>query len=640
MGGESNSWLAQNLAALERVRPDVVAQLRTQTERIFSPPYRCEGDPPRDGVCVNSRGHQEPMYGDGLSWEERLCDYRQRWSVARFGEPGASPDHTLLVVGMGLGGHLAPLLESVDPEGCLIVFEPDPAVFLTTLMCVDLSDALADPRLRLLTGMTPERAVDIVGEEQGWGRFLHMPHRVLIHPPAQRLYPELCCEFTDRWNETIEREGAYLCSRIGNGEIVVYNTVGNLPRLFDSPGVAALCGRFADRPALLIGAGPSLTDQLETVRRAAEGMWIVCVNSAYPILRRAGIAPHFVLALDHEPRNWDSFHGQEHDPRTHLIVDPRVDPRIPGEFPDRTFLLSWHTTTESLGSPAPPNAIPLARGGGNSLYHWIQERLGAKGTISATGSVAVAAYQLLAFWGCRPILLLGLDFAFPGEKTYAEGTIFDDEKNPRDGQIAREVPSTSGDPVGTSLTLHLYRRLLEHEIQRFGCPTWNASLGGAQIAGTETMPLDAALERIGPREPPNPADLYALAEGEDALFEHRDRIATVLKVATDDLIALVGTAGQAVRRMPDETADLPPQAVEEAERELASLRTLHPTAHYLLNELLQKALVDFEKARWECLQVPAERRGPARVERCRRALMEIVRQAIHLHSLLSDIDHV
>ncbi len=580
------------------------------------------------------------MYGDGLSWDERLRDYRERWSVARAGELGASPEHALLVLGMGLGGHLALLLESIDPEGCLVVYEPDPAVFLTALMCVDLSGVLADPRLRLLTGMTPERAVDIVGEEQSWGRFLHMPSRILIHPPALRLYPESCREFTDCWNEAIEREDAYLRSRAGHGEIVVYNTVGNLPRLFDCPGVAALYGRFADTPALLIGAGPSLTGQLETVREAAERMWIVCVNSAYPILRRAGIAPHFVLALDHEPRNWDSFNGLEHDPRTHLIVDPRTDPRIPEEFPGRTFLLSWHTTTECLGSPAPPHEIPLARGGGNSLYHWIQERLGPKGTVSATGSVAVAAYQLLALWGCRPLLLLGMDLAFPDGETYAKGTIFDDRENPRDDRIVRKIPSTSGAPVGTSVTLNLYRRLLEHEIQRFRCPTWNASLGGAQIAGTEAMALDATLERIAPRESPHPADLYALAEREDALFEHRDGVAAVLKVATGDLIALVGAAGQAVRNMPEESAYMPPQAVEAAERELATLRERHPIAHYLLNELLQKALADFEKARWEYLRLPVKRRGGARIARCRRALMEIVRQAIHLHSLLSDVNSV
>ena len=627
-------FLGDNVAALGRSRPDLSAALQAQLTGLTGPPYTVQGDPPRDMEVKSGEGSADLLYGDDLAWGERTEAYRSIWKLGSARPEARAPDHALIVLGFGLGADLRALLAELPPEGRLAVFEPDPGVFVTALMTCDLEDVLSDPRFLPLTGVPLEQAVEQIGRDLEWGRFLYLPYRILLHPSAQHFHPRVCESFVHLWNDAIEREGMYLRGRSTHGEVVARHTVANFPRLLDCPGIEPLRGAMNDTPALLVGAGPSLSRNLEVIDKATEKMLVVCVNSAYPVLRKAGIAPHVVIALDHQERNFGSFQDIDHDPRTYLVADPRIDPRIFAEFLDHAYLLSWHTTTETLGQPHPPNAIPLSRGGGNSLYHWLQERLGQKGTITATGSVAVAAYQMLAYWGCPIIALVGLDLAFPDERAYAEGTIFDDKSLPQDSQVTHSVPCTRGGKVGTSATLNLYRQLLEHEILRFGATTWNASLGGALIQGTATMPLKSVVANVEETSNPDVSGQYALACQHDPSLGRDGVLRVALRVLGDDIEGLCADARRILDECKDVDASQAPVVVETLDEGLASLREKHGIGHFILNELLQTAFVDFECARWEALSMDLADRTVADLRRRTAALEAIVTEAERLHEWL------
>ncbi len=623
-------YLAANIAALTSAHPAQAAFLKEKTRGLASAPYQLCGDPPRDALCLNEAGESLRLFDDaqcGLEAES----YRIVWSL---GDATSSDlPSSLIVVGMGLCESLSSLQARLHPEGRLIVIEPDPRLFLTCLVAIDLRHILADPRILFVTGFEPRRAAEQIGRELQWGRLIHLPHQLLAHESSIRMYPGFFRQFKTCWIESIEREDMYLQKRAGQDRIVTEHTAANLFRILDCPGCVHLFNRFQQCTAILVGAGPSLSDNLEALRAVSGNALIACVNTAYPVLRRAGIAPDIVVCMDHHSRNLCSFESLEHDPRTYLAADPRIEPGIFDHFPNHALLLSWHTTREELGNPAPPQAIPLSRGGGNSLYHWLQKRMGEKGTLTATGSVAVAAYQLLAYMGCEPIVLLGMDLAFPNQKTYAEGTIFGDGNLPRDDRVTHTIPAAGGGEVGTSTTLNLYRLLLEHEIKRFRRQTINCSLGGAQIAETKVLPLYKALAAKCVKTIPRLPDVYAEACMADPYRGKNEALHSILHDLSSQLETLAQASETIISNYESGTQQTE-MDVTRLENNLAGLRKEHDSAHFVLNELLQPALISFEQSQWLTLGQPTGKQVKHRERRCLDALKAIAEQARILFYLL------
>ncbi|HOE12850.1 MAG TPA: DUF115 domain-containing protein [bacterium] len=504
----------------------------------------------------------------------------------------ANPGEMILLLGFGLGYPVREILARIHETGSLLVIEPDPLAFYSTFLYLDLSDILRDKRVSFIVGLKPDRAVEAIGSQHGWIRFSALPHRFLLHPPTIRIHSAYTWTLQQTWVDALSRESMYRASRTEHGVEVVRHTVANIGALVREPGVVTLFGQFQGIPAIQVGAGPSLNEYIETMRRAESKTLLVCVNAAYKILRKHGIEPHIVLCLDHQEENWNCFADQMPDPGTYLIADPRIDPRIVDLFRGRTFFISWHSTTERLGEPQPIDSIPLAKHGGNAVYQWLQKWIGEKGAVTGTGSVAVAGFQILARMGCTPVILVGQDLAFPGSRTYAQGTIYDNPSVKRDAQATRSVPSTDGGWVDTSETLNLYRLLLEHEIKRFGIPVINTSPAGAMIAGTSVRQLGGTFADLNPIPidvSRRLAELYSMSvpKWEGGLVDNLDkeigRMSSLLEVFAD-------SAGEAEQKVGAMTAD-------EAEKELQRVIGENHEAFDFLNDLLQECHVRYQELR-------------------------------------------
>ncbi|HPA47124.1 MAG TPA: DUF115 domain-containing protein [bacterium] len=576
-------------------------------------PKECE-DGWLDLYC-RSEGTGQCLLYEGQP-KQKTLDLMRGWDVR------PNPGEMILLLGFGLGYPVREILARIHETGKLVVIEPDPLSFYSTFLHLDLSDILIDKRISFIVGLKPDRAAEAIGSQHGWIRFAALPHRFLLHPPTTRIRPTYTQTLQQAWVDTLSRESMYRASRTGHGVEVVRHTVANIDALVREPGIHALFGQFRGIPAIQVGAGPSLNECVETLRHGQGKALLVCVNAAYQILRKNGIEPHVVLCLDHQEENWNCFVDQTPHPDTCLIADPRIDPRIVDLFRGSTFFISWHSTTERLGEPQPIESVPLAKHGGNAVYQWLQKWVGEKGTVTGTGSVAVAGFQILARMGCTPVILVGQDLAFPGSRTYAQGTIYDNPSVKQDAQATRSVPSTDGGWVDTSETLNLYRLLLEHEIKRFGIPVLNTSPGGAMIAGTAVRQLGDILAELNPVSVDvtgRLADLYERSvpkrteggEGflPDDLKEEIKRMCGVLKAFSD-------SAKEARQRLDGMNA-------EEAEQELQRVIGENREAFEQLNELLQEPHVRYEEARY---RIQAESDPAKREEMRLRAVREVLEE--------------
>jgi hypothetical protein len=335
--------------------------------------------------------------------------------------------------------------------------------------------------------------------------------------------------------------------------------------------------------------------------------------------------------MDHSERNIRSFENDIPSRETYLIADPRIEPAIVRHFQDRVFWASWKSTTETIGYPKPLDQIPVPKMSGNAIYLWLQSMLGAKGDVYGPGSVAVVGFHILARLGCKPIILVGQDLAFTDDKTYAPGTIFDDQTLIHDTSAVHEVDSVDGGKLLTSESLYLYRKLLEHEIARFEIPVFNAS-GGAVINGSITSRIDTLFDEIPIQRIHVSSQLSMLHQSYkprmDEIDLKRTFQASIKKIQVFEERAKKGLDGYPPD--PELSLSIPQMKalLTQFEQAIFDCTNHHKEAFELLNELLQESHFDFEESRWRSMLLTDEKE--ILLEKLRnnaRALDAFIRQA-------------
>jgi hypothetical protein len=114
--------------------------------------------------------------------------------------------------------------------------------------------------------------------------------------------------------------------------------------------------------------------------------------------------------------------------------------------------------------------------------------------------------------GCDPIIFVGQDLAFTGNVFYVPGVEIhrtwrgeinrfcsmeqkEWERIVRNRPILRKVNDADGEPLFADDLLFTYLEQFEKDISKVACKVIDATEGGAQIKGTEAMPLEEVTRR-------------------------------------------------------------------------------------------------------------------------------------------------
>ena len=238
----------------------------------------------------------------------------------------------------------------------------------------------------------------------------------------------------------------------------------------------------------MIAAGPSLDDILPHAREIRRRAVMVCVDTALRSLLREGVEPDFLVVVD--PQYWNARHLDRcESPSSILITEGAVWPSV---------------------LRMPFAAVRLCA----SLYplgEFAERRAGIpKGRLGAGGSVATTAWDFTRSMGCRPVYMAGLDLGFPGGRTHARASRFEQKtlsecRRLRPSVTERYAAYLSGQPyearandgssVRTDKRLSLYSWWFESRMQKNPeCRTVNLSPGGLAIAGMPYEPIESLLE--------------------------------------------------------------------------------------------------------------------------------------------------
>ena len=492
----SESILAANLAALERAQGRRPALTALDPERVRAIPDA-------------ARGLRLEMATPAGEW------------VPLDGPVATQFPKQMFVIGPALGA----LLDAIERAGAptrVVALEPDPGVAVLMLARRDWTRWIEQGRLRLLTGPDYRGAATCAKDVD-----VSAPPSVLVSPQLAEHWPEAVAAAQAIATGVVSDAEKNANARKRFAGPYLLQSLGNLGVIARESNVAALDGAFAGQPAVVVGAGPSLDDNLPALAALQDRAVIVAADTTLRPLLAGGVRPHVMVAVDPGALNARHLTGIDDVDDIWLVAEGSLHPAAFGGFTGRTF-----TFKVSDHQPWP----------------WLRALGCDRGLLKTWGSVATSAFDLARRMGCDPIIFAGLDLSFPVRRPYCANTIYDaiwrdamvqygctweqlvDEYFGRPGNQLRR-PDIHGAPVATSAHLVSFRDWLVEQTAADGARRFVNATGAGLLHGGRIVQstLDAAL-----------ADAPAIGGVRDAIrAAHRAGLTSGGEIATavDQLLA-------------------------------------------------------------------------------------------------------
>lgn len=407
----------------------------------------------------------------------------------------------VVVMGFGLGYHVAAIARRMKRTGVIYIYEPDAALLRAVLERVDHSEWLRRANAVIFTD--PDDTASLSAATRGVEGLLAMGVRFVEHPASlTRLGAQGAARFRERVKDAVLAVKTTVVTTLAQSDVTIRNLLMNLDHVVTRPGVADLAGCLKGRPAIVVSAGPSLRRNIEVLRKPGvrERFCIIAVQTVLKPLLARGIRPHFVTALDYHEisrRFYEGLTAADVEGVT-LVAEAKANPAILDAFPGAVRVGGEDFLTDLLGP----------------------EMGGRLGQLPPGATVAHLAHYLARHMGCDPVILMGQDLGFTDGQYYAAGAAIHDvwacELNPfrslemmewerivRARPILRRVTDTLGRGVYTDEQMATYLSQFERDFLADsvrGLATIDATEGGVAKSHTRAMTLAEAVERYMPAD--------------------------------------------------------------------------------------------------------------------------------------------
>ena len=403
----------------------------------------------------------------------------------------------VVVLGFGLGYHVAEIARRVKHSAVLMVFEPDVGLVRAALERIDLSEALGGCALHLFTDAEDEAAM--TAATQGREGLLALGTTVVEHPASQPRLGETGKAFMERFTGVMMAVRTSVVTTMVQTETTLRNLTRNIDHYAAGEGVADLAGVLAGRPAIVVSAGPSLARNVDLLGRPGvrDRFAIIATQTVLKPLLAKGIRPHFVVALDHHEISGRFYEGltAADVAGITLVVEPKVNPVVTAAFAGAIRCVGDDFLDTLIG---PELTRPMGR-------------------VHPGATVAHLAYSLARHMACDPVVLVGQDLGFTDGQYYAAGAAIHDvwageingfntlemlewQRIVRMRAYLRAETDVFGRPIYTDEQMAAY--LLQFQAlfradEARGLLTIDSTEGGVAKAGTMARPLAESLELLG-----------------------------------------------------------------------------------------------------------------------------------------------
>ncbi|TGK32646.1 DUF115 domain-containing protein [Leptospira gomenensis] len=390
-------------------------------------------------------------------------------------------ERVFLFFGAGLGYGIQ---ESLKYKNTTVVWmEARPAVLRYALSYFDYSSFLISGKLRIL--LTPLNEPELYSAFKGISGF---PVSFIPHRGSYQWKKEEYEELRFISESFFHKKDVNLSTLTRFERIWTRNFVHNLPEISDMKPVRNLfgiCEGTAD--VLVCGAGPSLSDSLEDIKRYRDRFVLIAVDTALTVLWKAGIDPDLTYSVDPQALNSKYLEGYEGEAR--IVFDPTSSYhtlRLPGNFKK-----GYYTS-----SP-----FPLIR----ILSKIPEEEIGA---VDFGGSVSTNAVSLAEKMKARNLLLVGQDLSFPSKLAHCKGAVLEERLNHLESRKfrreyhnhkqmtalpAKYTTSLNGGSLRTNEKLLIFKKWFEEHPKRIAW--FNLGKEGARLEGIPNVSADQYIQK-------------------------------------------------------------------------------------------------------------------------------------------------
>lgn len=205
------------------------------------------------------------------------------------------------------------------------------------------------------------------------------------------------------------------------GRAFYRNFFANMLQLPLSGHANQLFGKFQNIPAIICGAGPSLDKNFELLKTLTDRALIFTGGSSLNAVSHRGLMPHFGAGIDPNP------------PQLERLMT-NFGYEVPFFYRNRMF----HRAFRAIHGPR----LYLNGSGGYRVAEWFERKLGIRGmSVDEGHNVINMLIDVARNLGCDPIILVGMDLAYTGMKSYASGVLPDASVKKEDILDSRDLES-------------------------------------------------------------------------------------------------------------------------------------------------------------------------------------------------------
>lgn len=329
--------------------------------------------------------------------QDNAYEEAQEW----FKEQSLADVKLLCVYGIGLGYYYYAVQAwlHADQSRQLVFLEDDLEVIHFFFQTPQANVLLKDPQVQLLY-FREVSVKDHVLEDLYWNAAMSN-----IWISSLKLYlkakPDVFTDLKHKLTYDFTMKNALVDEYLEYGARFFYNFYQNIHKLPKAYLGNKMYGKFKNVPAIICGAGPSLTKHLPLLPHLVDKALIFAGGSAMNALNSAGIKPHLGAGIDPNPAQLER-------------IKNNTAYEVPFFYRNRMN----------------PEALNLIRGGllyitgcgGYDVAKWYEENLGIYGEDLDEGhNVVNFSLQTAKQLGCNPIIFIGVDLGFTDHKTYAPG---------------------------------------------------------------------------------------------------------------------------------------------------------------------------------------------------------------------------
>lgn len=322
----------------------------------------------------------------------------------------------IFIFGIGLCYELKKILER-DDKKTYIIIEPDEEIFKVMLENVDIGFMInSSADIAFYFGKDLKQIMYIF--ETIINKLKSLKIKFVISPAYKVIYCRLYEKIIEGLRLKFNKYVVNINSINEHDKVWYKNFVKNLRYIKETVPVKALEGAFKNVPAIICAAGPSISYDMETLKKMKRNALIVSAGTGITVLEANGIKAYIAGAMDGDISEAVLFQNLNVNKDVNLFYSFQVNEHVLEYTKHNKFLMNQTNMDLYI----------------NNNLNW-----DAYGQFSGS-SIANVMAENLARLGCNPIIFLGQDLCYSRNKSYAEGAVYHSE-------ISRNEFETSGEYI-------------------------------------------------------------------------------------------------------------------------------------------------------------------------------------------------